>query len=67
MLLKLDSVRDAVSVITMIRDTAQQFPGDRPLHLEVRRANGQRVVLEAGNDFCVSDEFASLESLGSWA
>jgi DNA polymerase-3 subunit alpha len=66
-LLKLDSVRDAVSVITMIRDTAQQFPGDRPLHLEVRRANGQRVVLEAGNDFCVSDEFASLESLGSWA
>lgn len=66
-LLKLDSVRDAVSVITTIRDTAKQFPGDRPLHLEVRRANGQRVVLEAGNDFCVSDEFASLESLGSWS
>lgn len=66
-LLKLDSVRDTSAAMTMIRDTARQFPGDRPLHLEVRRANGQRVVLEAGNQFCVSDDFAKLETLRSWA
>ncbi|MEM1443092.1 MAG: DNA polymerase III subunit alpha, partial [Verrucomicrobiota bacterium] len=66
-LLKLDSVRDTGSALTMIREAAQQFPGDRPLQLEVRCANGRRIVLEAGKEFCVSDEFAELESLGGWS
>ena len=64
--LRLDSVRDTVSAITMIHDAAQQFPGDRPLHLEVRTATGKRVVLEAGTAFGVSDEFAESEGVASW-
>ncbi|MEM7601339.1 MAG: DNA polymerase III subunit alpha, partial [Verrucomicrobiota bacterium] len=66
-LLKLDAVRDTGSALTAIRDAAQQFPGDRPLHLEVRRANGQRVILEADTAYQVSDEFANLEALRGWA
>ncbi|MDF1850940.1 MAG: DNA polymerase III subunit alpha [Verrucomicrobiales bacterium] len=65
-LLRLDSVRDTVSAISMIRDAAQQFPGDRPLHLEVRTATGKRVTLEAGTAYGVSDEFATAEGVASW-
>ncbi len=65
-LLRLDSVRDAVSVIGMIRETAQQFPGDRPLHLEVRTATGRRVTLEAGAAYTVSDEFLGAKNVVSW-
>lgn len=65
-LVQLDAVRDTVAALLLIREAAQQFPGDRPLHLEVRRANGQRVTLEAGTAFRVSDEFLEVEQLGSW-
>lgn len=65
-ILRLDSVRDAVSSISMIREAAEQFPGDRPLHLEVRTANGRRVTLEAGTAFGVSDEFAAAEGVATW-
>ena len=65
-LLKLDSVRDSVTVITTIREAAEQFPGDRPLHLEVRCASGRRVVLEAGNAYCVSDEFTASGGVNAW-
>ncbi len=64
--LRLDAVRDTLSAISMIRDAAAEFPGDRPLHIEVTRANGHRVVLEAGAAFCVSDEFVSARMLSGW-
>ena len=64
--LKLDSVRDTASALTMIQDFARQFPGDRPLHLEVRSASGKSIVLEAGTSYRVSDEFAGQEGLAGW-
>ena len=65
-LLHLDSVRDTVSAIEMIRTAAQQFPGDRPLQIEVRRANGHRVTLEAGQSYRVSDECLKSGGVGAW-
>jgi DNA polymerase-3 subunit alpha len=65
-LLQLDSVRDTSSALDLIQEAAQQFPGDRPLHLEVRRANGQRITLEAGSSYRVSDEFTEVDSVVSW-
>ena len=65
-LLRLDSVRDTLSAISMIQDAAAQFPGERPLHIEVTRANGHQVVLEAGPAFCVSDEFVGVRMLSGW-
>ena len=65
-LLRLDSVRDTVSAIKMIRTAAQQFPGDRPLQIEVRRANGHRVTLEAGKSYRVSDEFLKSGDVEAW-
>ncbi|MEM9018165.1 MAG: OB-fold nucleic acid binding domain-containing protein, partial [Verrucomicrobiota bacterium] len=65
-LLKLDSVRDTTSAISMIREMAEQFPGDRPLHLEVRCANGRSVTLEAGTAYRVSDDFVEVDGLGGW-
>jgi hypothetical protein len=44
----------------------EAHPGDRPLHLEVRCANGRSVTLEAGSAYRVSDEFLKAEGLGSW-
>ncbi len=65
-LLHLDAVRDTVSAIELIQSAAREFPGDRPLHLEVVRANGQRVTLEAGQAYRVSDEFTHASGLGAW-
>lgn len=65
-LLQLDSVRDTSSALDLIQEAAQQFPGDRPLHLEVRRANGQRITLEAGSSYRVSDEFTEVDAVVSW-
>lgn len=64
--LHLDSARDAVAVVEMIRLEARKFPGDRPLHIEVRRANGQRVTLEAGRSYRVSDQFLRSRGVGAW-
>ena len=65
-LVRLDAVRDTLSAIDMIREVAVTFPGERPLRLEVRRANGQQITLEAGASFRVSDEFAEAEEIRSW-
>ncbi|MEX2578877.1 MAG: DNA polymerase III subunit alpha [Verrucomicrobiales bacterium] len=65
-LLRLDAVRDTLSAIEAIRAAAASHPGDRPLHLEVRRANGRSVVLEAGESFRVSDGFLRAEGIGAW-
>ncbi|HQZ29444.1 MAG TPA: DNA polymerase III subunit alpha, partial [Verrucomicrobiales bacterium] len=54
---QLDALRDAVSTIGILQTAAMDHPGDRPLHLLVRRANGQCVTLEAGNRYRVSDDF----------
>ncbi len=50
----------------VLRVAAAQFPGERPLHIEVTRANGHQVVLEAGPAFCVSDEFVGVRMLSGW-
>ncbi len=64
--LQLDSVRDTLSVLTTIQEIAQQFPGDRPLHLQVRSASGRSVTLEAGTSYRVSDEFAGAGEISGW-
>jgi DNA gyrase subunit A len=63
---QLDAVRDAVSAIQILQTAAMDHPGDRPLHLLVRRANGQCVTLEAGNRYRVSDDFLEAEGIGLW-
>lgn len=65
-LLCLDAVRDTVDAFQVIRVAAAQNPGDRPLRLQVRRANGQRITLEAGDSFRVSDRFAEDRGIGMW-
>ncbi len=63
---QLDALRDAVSTIGILQTAAMDHPGDRPLHLLVRRANGQCVTLEAGNRYRVSDDFLEAEGIGLW-
>ncbi len=63
---KIDAVRDTVSALEAIRTAAQQHHGDRPLHIEVIRANGHRVTIEAGPSYWVSDEFLTAGSIGLW-
>ncbi len=65
-LLCLDAVRDTVAAFDTIRAAVKENPGDRPLQLQVRRANGQRVTLEAGASFCVSDSFVEEREIGMW-
>ncbi|MEM9280884.1 MAG: DNA polymerase III subunit alpha [Verrucomicrobiota bacterium] len=65
-LLKLDAERDTSTAIEQICLEARKHPGDRPLHLEVARANGERITLEAGKKFCVSDAFAESVELSHW-
>lgn len=65
-MLYLDAVRDTIAAIEQIHAAASEYPGDRPLQLEVTRANGQRVVLEAGESFRVSDEFKEAQGVGAW-
>jgi hypothetical protein len=65
-LVRLDAVRDTVSVLATLHTAAMDFPGDRPLHLQVRRANGQWVTLEAGHRYRVSDEFLEAEGIDAW-
>lgn len=65
-LVRLDAVRDTVQAITTLHTAAMDFPGDRPLHLQVRRANGQWVTLEAGHRYRVSDEFLEAEGIDIW-
>lgn len=65
-IVKLDAVRDTLSAISIIREEANKHPGDRPLHLEVIRANGRTITLEAGHAYRVSDDFALAESIGNW-
>ncbi len=66
MVLMLDSVRDTEAAIDFIAETAKKFPGFRPLHLRVRLANGQDVLLEADETFRVSDDFQTAQGLGMW-
>ncbi len=63
---KLDAVRDTLSAIAILQTAAMDHPGDRPLHLLVRRANGQCVTLEAGHRYRVSDDFLEAEGIKSW-
>ena len=65
-LVRLDAVRDTVSALTTLHTAAMDFPGDRPLHLQVRRANGQWVTLEAGHRYRVSDDFLEAEGIDAW-
>jgi hypothetical protein len=65
-LVRLDAVRDTVSALATLHTAAMDFPGDRPLHLQVRRANGQWVTLEAGHRYRVSDEFLEAEGIDAW-
>ena len=65
-LIRLDAVRDTESAIDMLRAAAKSCPGDRPLLLEVRRANGQRITLEAGTAYRVSDDFLRADGIASW-
>ena len=62
----LDSARDTVAAVETIRSEARKFPGDRPLHIEVRQANGRRVTLEAGQSYNVSDQFLQSGGVGTW-
>ncbi len=62
----LDAVRDTISAITILQTAALDHPGDRPLHLTVRRANGQCVTLEAGHRYRVSDDFLSAAGIELW-
>ena len=65
-LVSLDAVRDTVSAIAILQTAALDNPGDRPLHLTVRRANGQCVTLEAGHRYRVSDDFLSAAGVELW-
>ncbi len=65
-LLCLDAVRDTAAAFDTIRMAVKEYPGDRPLRLQVRRANGQRVTMEAGESFCVSDKFVEANGIGMW-
>jgi len=62
----LDALRDTRAALETIRDTALDFPGDRPLHLQVRCSDGNRVTLAAGDGFCVSDAFLDAGQVGNW-
>ncbi|NLT70109.1 MAG: DNA polymerase III subunit alpha, partial [Verrucomicrobiaceae bacterium] len=63
---RLDAVRDTVAALATLHTAARDFPGDRPLHLQVRRANGRWVTLEAGPRYRVSDAFLEAEGIGAW-
>jgi len=56
-LLRLDARRDGSPDLEAIRAAAKRHAGTRPLRLEVRCADGRRVVLEAARSYCVSDDF----------
>ena len=65
-LVRLDAVRDTVSALATLHTAVMDFPGDRPLHLQVRRANGQWVTLEAGHRYRVSDDFLEAGGIDAW-
>ncbi|MEQ1838960.1 MAG: hypothetical protein ABL994_01010, partial [Verrucomicrobiales bacterium] len=65
-LVQLDAVRDTASAIATLQIAALDHPGDRPLHLKFRRANGQCVTLEAGHRYRVSDDFLTAEGIERW-
>ncbi len=62
----LDAVRDTRAALDAIMAAATENPGDRPLHIQVRRANGQHITLEANSNFRVSDQFSATQAIGMW-
>ena len=62
----IDCIRDTETTIEEIRTAVQRFPGQRPLHLCLRRANGREVVLVAGTAYRVSDEVYQAPELQAW-
>lgn len=65
-LVNLDASRDGSTSLQTIRGVAEKHPGNRPLHLLVRRADGKMVTLVAGDRFHVSDDFARDHSIVMW-
>ncbi|MCB1076973.1 MAG: hypothetical protein KDM64_04000 [Verrucomicrobiae bacterium] len=64
--LTLDCIRDTENSLAEIKAAAGRFPGNRPLHLQLRRANGTEVMLAAGESFRVSDDFTHVPELRLW-
>ena len=62
----LDCIRDTEFALEAIRDVVKRFPGQRPLHLCLRRANGNEVLLAAGNAYRVSDDVVLAPELKQW-
>jgi DNA polymerase-3 subunit alpha len=64
--LTLDCIRDTANSLDEIKAATGRFPGNRPLHLQVRRANGTEVMLAAGLAYRVSDAFTHAPELRRW-
>lgn len=64
--LNLYSGRDSASTLELIKGIAQQHPGDRPIHFNVKHPNGATITLVAGEKFLVSDTFEKESSVGKW-
>ncbi|MBL9153492.1 MAG: DNA polymerase III subunit alpha [Verrucomicrobiales bacterium] len=64
--LTLDCIRDTERSLTEIRAAVTRFPGQRPLHLQLRRADGTEVMLAAGQAYRVSDDFTLAPELRLW-
>jgi len=65
-LVELESGRDTLSAIEMLRLAATDHPGERPLHLRIVTEDGRVVTLEAGGRYRVSDDFLSAAGIELW-
>ncbi len=64
--LNLDSARDSAAALETIKGVAKLHPGDRPLHLQVRRPDGESITLVAGPEFLVGDGFEGEDAVCNW-
>ncbi len=64
--LSIDSERDTASVFQQIKDVAIRHPGERPLHFQIRRYNGDNITLVADDRYRVGDSFEADRAVQNW-
>ena len=62
----LDCIRDTETSLDSIKAAVARYPGNRPLHLCLRHANGQEVLLAAGTAYQVSDAIMEADEIQPW-